>query len=266
MKNIYFKIAALCLLTWALFLRPASAFAQDTPTLTPDSSVKKKEFKNTVRFNLTNPLFFGFNAIILGYERTLGKNRSISINIGQNSLPELGLLDNVFNNSIVQSQKTTSDKSYNISADYRFYLREENRHNAPRGVYVAPYMAYNFFERENTWTLNSNAFQGDVNTDFKITMASAGVELGYQFIFWKRVALDFILIGPGLTRYELSTTLSTTLSADDQAELFKKINDALASKIPGYSLVIDDLEYEKTGSVNTTTFGFRYMIHVGFRF
>jgi hypothetical protein len=52
-------------------------------------------------------------------------------------------------------------------------------------------------------------------------------------------------IGPDLATYSVKTKLSTTLDADDEAELFKKINDALADKIPGYSLVIDDEEYEK---------------------
>jgi len=105
-----------------------------------------------------------------------------------------------------------------------------------------------------------------VSTDFKLEMMSVGGELGYQFILWKRLAIDLVLIGPGLTNYAIKTGISTTLSADDQAELLKLIHDALADKIPGYSLVIDDLEYEKSGSANTTTFGFRYMINIGFRF
>jgi hypothetical protein len=28
-----------------------------------------------------------------------------------------------------------------------------------------------------------------------------GVELGYQFVFWKRLTLDFVLIGPAISYY-----------------------------------------------------------------
>jgi hypothetical protein len=48
--------------------------------------------------------------------------------------------------------------------------------------------------------------------------------------------------------------------------LFQKINDALASKIPGYDLVLSPGTFEKTGSMKTTSLGFRYVIMLGIRF
>jgi len=227
---------------------------------------KEKVFKNTVRFNATNPLIFGGKALIFGYERILGNRQSISVNFGRATLPKFSLLDVNSNDPSAQLHKSSTQKGFNTSVDYRFYLNKVNRYNAPRGVYIAPYYSYNHFERGNTWTLNTEAFQGDVITDFRLNIHTVGCELGYQFVLWKRVALDFILIGPGLANYSIKTTINTTLDADDQAELFQKINDALANKIPGYSFVIDDQEYKKSGRTKTTSFGFRYMIHLGFRF
>jgi len=226
----------------------------------------KKNFKNTIRYNITNPMLFGEGAIIFGYERTLNSRQSISVNIGRAVLPGLSILNIDTITPDITLNKSSTEKGFNGSVDYRFYLTKLNAYGAPRGVYIGPFYSFNYFERENTWTLNTESFQGDVVTDFTFNMHTIGFELGYQFVFWKRLALDLILIGPGVARYALKTNLSTTLDPDDEGELFQKINDALADKIPGYSFVIDDQEYKKTGRVKTTSLGFRYMIHLGFRF
>lgn len=234
------------------------------PTIADTGKVKReKSFKNTVKYNFTNSLIFSSKTLVFGYERTLGKHHSVSIDIGSLTLPKLSIINT---DSFASVSSSTSQKGFHVSADYRFYLRNENRYNAPRGVYIGPYVSYNYFERKNTWSLNTTQFQGDVSTNFKLELFGFGGELGYQFILWKRLAIDLVLIGPGLTTYNISTKLSTTLDTDDQTELFNLIHDALADKIPGYDLVIDDLEYKRSGSTSTTTFGFRYMINLGFRF
>jgi len=231
----------------------------------PTDSIKKN-FKNTIRYNLSNPALFGSKAIIFGYERILNNRQSISVNIGRCVLPKVVSLNTGSLGSSIELKKGSTESGFNGSVDYRFYLDKLNAYDAPRGVFIGPFYSFNYFQRENTWTLNTETFQGDVVTNYKINMHTIGFELGYQFVFWKRLALDLILIGPGIARYALKTSLNTTLDPDDQAALFQKINDALADKIPGYSFVIDDQEYKKTGRVNTTSLGFRYMIHLGFRF
>jgi hypothetical protein len=242
------------------FLLSNQLFAQQ------DTVVKQeKHFKNTVRFNITNPLIFGGKTLILGYERTLGDHQSICIDGGPLTLPKL-LPGTINVNDSIQLASNSTEKGYHLSAEYRFYLKNENKYNSPRGVYLAPYVSYNYFNRKNTWTLNTVKANGDVTTDFTLTVATLGGELGYQFVLWKRVAIDLILIGPGMAKYSIKTKLDTTLDPDDETALFKKINDRLADKIPGYSLVIDDTEYETKGTTNTTSIGFRYMINLGFRF
>jgi hypothetical protein len=245
------------------------------PAESEESSVEKPELglgnvekglKNTVRFNITNPVFLGIKTLVFGYERTIGEHQSISIDAGPLSLPKLSLINLNLNDSFVKVEKGTTEKGYHVSVDYRFYLSTENKFNSPRGIYLAPYYSHNFFERTNTWTLSSSQFHGDVSTDFKLTMNCIGGELGYQFVLWNRMAIDLILIGPGVTRYSISTSINTTLDADDKEALLQRINEALANKIPGYSLVIDKTQYETSGNINTTNFGFRYMINIGFRF
>ena len=111
-----------------------------------------KHYKNTVRYNLTNPIIFGIKSLIFGYERVLNKHRSFSVNFGQASFPSLEFIDS----DSLRANKVDEENGYHISADYRFYLSKENKYDAPRGVYIGPYFAYNYFEKKNL--LDRNIF------------------------------------------------------------------------------------------------------------
>jgi len=245
-------------------------FAQQDSTMKDSTTKKEKIHKNIVRYNITNPLLFGGESMIFGYERVLGEHQSASINAGQFTLPSL-LPGNIDFGDSIQLAKSSTQTGYNISVDYRFYLAKENKYRAPHGLYIGPYYSHVHFKRTSTWDLSNlkdssgNAY-GTVSTDFGIDINGLGFELGYQFIVWKRLAIDLILIGPGLAKYEISTKLNAEMDQDDKEKLFKKINDYLTEKVPGYSLVVDGEGYEKSGTTNTTTIGYRYMVHLGFFF
>jgi len=229
-----------------------------------DDFASEKEFKNTIHFNVTNPLIFGNRSIIFGYERVLKNNQSFSINIGQTGFPKL----NIINTDDLKVQTVLKENGFHISGDYRFYLSKENKYKAPRGVYIGPYYSYNSFSKGHSWLLDSNTsgFNGNVNSDLTLKIQTVGVEMGYQFIFWKRVSLDMILLGPGVGFYNLKTKLNTDLSAEDSQLFFEKLNNALASKFPGYSSTLGEGEFKRSGAKSTTSLGFRYMIQVGYRF
>jgi hypothetical protein len=235
------------------------AHAQDS------TAVHRK--KNTIRINITNPLIFG-ESYILGYERTIGRHQSFTINVGSYSLPNItNKLRDEVNSADIALKGTTESFGMHTSIDYRFYLAKENKYDSPHGVYIGPFVSYNFMDRTNNWNLNTANFQGDITTDLKIDIITGGVQLGYQFLFWKdRLALDMVLIGPGMSQYLIEAKSNTALDVGDEQELLDAINEILNDKLPGYSLVIDDAEFKRSGSVNTTSFGFRYIIHFGFRF
>ena len=241
-----------------ILIGASTVLAQDTMR---DERIRK----NTIRVNLTNPLIFGERSLILGYERTIGEHQSFSINGGLATLPKFNVI-NIADDSIVQLYKDSKDKGYNITGDYRFYLASENKHRAPRGIYIGPYASYVYMGRENTWNLNSETYKGEIKTDFSFQMTSIGAQLGYQFVLWKRVALDFVLIGPSVAWYSLSAKLDTDLNADDESALYAKIDEILKNRFPGYSFVLDDVDFKKTGTTDTRSFGFRYTIHLGYRF
>ena len=222
-----------------------------------------KDFKNTIHFNITNPIIFGGRSFIFGYERVINKHQTFSINFGTVGFPSLGII----NSDSFKVKTIRDDKGYNLSVDYRFYLAKENKYAAPHGVYIGPYYSYNYFDKKHVWAINSSTgFNGDVETDLSLKIHTIGAELGYQFILWKRVTLDMILMGPGIASYNLKASLGSNLSAADREKLFEKLNAALADKFPGYNVIINDGDFQKKGTAKTTSFGFRYLIQVGFRF
>jgi hypothetical protein len=221
---------------------------------------EKKVRKNTILINLSNPMLISNQFQTIGYERVLPNNQSFTVNIGKFSIPK-------FTGALADSlglNKDFKDQGFHFSTDYRFYLKKENRHAAPRGVYLAPYYTYNHMNRENSWYLEGRI--EEVYTNLKINVHTLGAELGYQFIFWDRVALDLVLMGPGYGFYGVKAEIGSNLNTDEESEFFDKLNEILADKIPGYNMVIEAGDFSRKGTYSAKTIGFRYLIRVGYRF
>lgn len=251
------------LLMISLFVNSNDIVAQDTL-----QGIEVREAiarKNIIRVNITNPLIFGDRSLVLGYERMLKEYQSFSVNFGLATFPKFDLIS-IVDDSIVQLFKDSKDRGFNVTGDYRFYLAGVNKFKAPRGIYIGPYISHAFMGRENRWHLSTNTFEGDVITDFRFYLTLVGGQLGYQFILWKRVALDFVLLGPSIGWYSMHAKFDTTLDPEDEELLYEKINEALEDRFPGYSIVVDDVDFKKTGSSNTQGLGYRYVVHLGFLF
>jgi hypothetical protein len=184
------------------------------------------------------------------------------VNVGLTNLPKVTSLD-LDSLSIGQNSKTTG---YNISGDYRFYLKKENKFLAPRGVYIGPYIFYYNFKRVNDLDFQSDGIVKDLTSEMKLDIFGGGVELGYQFLFWKRVTLDLVLIGPGIASYSFKAKVEGDLDVDEESEVLDELKTWLEEKFPGSNIVWGDKSLDAKGSVKTTSVGFRYLIHVGFNF
>lgn len=233
----------------------------DINDVNPVQSVKK-ERKNTIMVNVTNPSLISSKFMTVGYERILPNNQSFTVSVGSFSIPKFteDLADSLGLNTDYK------DKGFHFSADYRFYLQKQNKYPAPHGLYIGPYYAYNHLTRESQWFLDGTNFNGEVQTEIKLNIHTLGFELGYQFVFWDRMTVDMILFGPGFGSYNLNTVLGTTLSPDAESEFFEKLNEYLENHLPGYDWIIDAGEFKRKGSYNTWELGYRYSIRVGFRF
>ena len=246
----------LCLATMPIM----GVYAQDYKS----DSAWKHSRKNIIRYNVSSALLYGFDkAVIFGYERMLKPNQSISLNMGTVALPKLTTIGT----DSVTFNKDVKNSGFNTSLDYRFYLSKLNKYNAPRGVYIGPWYSYNRFSRENKWDLlQSNSGTKSVTANTDLNIHSFGFQLGYQFVFWDRMTLDLVMIGPGMGLYKVNAKFDSNLTTEEREQLQEVLTDALENKFPGMDFVFDGKELDANGALNVTSLGYRYIVHIGFRF
>lgn len=215
------------------------------------------DYKNTLKWNLTPLAFGGIKNIVLSYERTLPHNQSFSVNGGFLSYPQFSTSQTGIFRNITQ----TKNYGYTVSGDYRFYL-SRNKYPAPDGIYWGPFI--NYYQLNTDFEADyyeDGVYQatGELSTDVKI--AFVGIQLGYQFIFWKRYSVDLILFGPAVGMYNASFTASGNIVPNEEIQ---EVIDFLKSKYP----VVRDLVNTGNANGHGTTWGagFRYAIKIGYRF
>jgi hypothetical protein len=221
-----------------------------------------KIYKNTIRTNITNPMLFGEKYNVLGYERLLKNNQSVSVNTGRFTMPKFEL----YYSDSMSLENDYQDKGFTFAMDYRFYLQKENKYPGMHGVYIGPYYSYNYFHRDNKWDMHTSGFEGEVESEVKLSMNLIGFQAGYQFVLWNRLALDMIFFGPGVWFYKVSGKLSTTLSQEDENLIFDKLNEFLESRMPGRDFTLMTGSWDKNGSDRLASLGFRYLVNIGYRF
>ena len=224
----------------------------------------EKKYKNVVRYNLSGAMLFGIdNYIVFGYERMIGPHQSMSLNIGRAGLPKLF---NIITDSFSLS-KDLKNTGFNVSLDYRFYLAKENKYDPPHGLYIGPYISYNDFKRENSWDYHhGDSTHQVISTSSDLKILTVGAELGYQFVLWKRLALDLVLIGPGFSHYDLHTEIKNTLSDAARTQIQSAIKQIFTQRFPGMNYIFSDKQFDSKGAIGTWDVGFRYLVHIGFVF
>jgi hypothetical protein len=206
-------------------------------------------------------MIFGKGYLVAGYERVFRNNQSVSFNIGKFYLPKF--VDIEMNSFELESGSDAH--GFTFATDYRFYLKKENKYRAPRGLYLGPYYSFNNLSRDNTWTYENDP-ANIIETTNKVNINLIGAQMGYQFVIKERFTIDFIFLGPGRWFYSVKTTIHTNLTSEEEEVLFEEINNMLAEKLPGSEFLIEPGEKFKNGSMTTSSSGFRYLMHLGFRF
>lgn len=202
----------------------------------------------------------GKNAAI-GYERVLKNNQSISANFGFFFLP--GYLSPEYG---FYNIKRNSESGFITSMDYRFYLKKHNTRPAPNGIYIGPYFSWYNHKGDITVTYIDNT--GSYNTDMASTfnLYNLGFQLGYQFIFFKRITLDMVLCGPSVSLYDVKMNLNTTIPPDKEDELRQKYYDGFFSRYPAFQALFKNGHFESKGASTGIIPGFRYLFQVGYCF
>jgi hypothetical protein len=227
-----------------------------------DSIPENKQYKNVIRYNLSGALVSRWGGyFVIGYERVVNSRQSFSLNVGRTSFPNLiGIETDTY-----ALQRDLKNGGYNLSADYRFYMLKENKFSPPRGLYIGPYFSYNKYFRKNEWLYKVDQ-SNLINTRTQLAVSTVGFQLGYQFIVWKRVAIDLIMAGPGIGFYRFEASAESTLSAEDKEKLYQALQALAAEKIPGLDYVFSSEEIGSNGVFRATNLGYRYILHVGFLF
>jgi hypothetical protein len=234
-----------------------SGFGQQTDT-------SKTKYPNIAKISLSSYTLYP-NSFHLGYERVLTKNKSIYVFGGYNEFPLSLNLD--LPNTYLTNARGKS--GFSLGAEFRFYLSEENKYNAPHGIYLAPYISYYKFNATNTMThTDSTGSQSSVNLTSQISLFNIGFELGYQFVVFKRFVIDCEMFGPSFTTYAFQASIDGQLNGLDQNETLQAVLDALKAKFP----LLSDLSTSKTvyksgvASSKFPAIGFRYAVNIGFMF
>jgi hypothetical protein len=253
MKTIIHTIVAV-LLTSPLFL-----VAQKSDSL---KVFKKPIHKNVIKFNPTPMLLWSSKNITFSYERILNPKQSIAITLGYLEFPSL------FKDTIGSLLAITGREKYgiNIALEYRFYLGKRNSRPIPDGVYLAPFASYYGYHFKNNVdvlhaTLDS---AGALKGNFYIF--NVGVELGYQFVFWKRLTLDFVLIGPAISYYGGRVDVSGNINPENLQEINAELYNKLKEKYPMIGDFIVNKSFKQNGKIDLLSVGFRYLMQIGFHF
>ena len=228
-----------------------------------DSSKKMPQYKNVIRYNLSGALLFGMSQyVVLGYERVISRRQSFSINVGRAALP--GLISVITDSFTLKKDNKTN--GVNASIDYRFYLAKENKFESPHGFYIGPYYSFNHFKRDNQWAFNKRSPETFLNTYSDFYINTIGFEVGYQLVLWKRLMIDFVMVGPGFGIYKYKTTFDGNIDALGKEELFEGLKQLITQKFPGMDFVFEDKSISSEGVMRANTIGYRYIVHIGFAF
>ena len=228
-----------------------------------DSSKKMPPYKNVIRYNLSGALLFGMGQyIVMGYERVISPRQSFSINVGRAALP--GLINVVTDSFTLKKDQKTSGQ--NVSVDYRFYLAKENKFETPHGFYIGPYYSFNHFKRDGLWAFNKRPTETFLNTYSDFYINTLGFEVGYQLVLWKRLMIDFVMVGHGFGIYKYKTTFDGNIDALAKDELFEGLKQLITQKFPGMDFVFEEKSISSEGVMRANTIGYRYIVHIGFAF
>jgi hypothetical protein len=247
------------IIIFVLFLLPNALPASKHDSLTP---VHEPIHKNVIKFNPTPMLLWDARNITLSYERIINPRQSASIELGYLVFPQIVediLIDLV---DITSNQKN----GINATLEYRFYLTPLNTRPVPAGLYLGPYFTFYGYKFKNGLDIlnPSDSTNGMIKGDY--WSFNLGVELGYQFVFWKRLTLDLVLVGPSISYYGGKTEISGELTADQIKELNEALYDKLIEKYPAAQILSVNRTFKQTGKLDMLRVGFRYLLQIGFHF
>ena len=218
--------------------------------------------KNVIKFNPTPMMLWSSKNLTFSYERVLNPKQSISLTLGYLEFPS------IFKDTIGTLLAITGRHKYgiNVALEYRFYLGKRNGRPIPDGVYLAPFTSYYGYHFSNNVDVLHTSLDsaGMVKGNFYIF--NVGVELGYQFVFWKRVTLDFVVLGPAISYYGGGVDITGNVNLEQLKELNEDFYNKLKERYPMIGDFVINKSFTQNGKLDLFSVGFRYLVQIGFHF
>lgn len=213
---------------------------------------------NTIKLEYSRAIYP--NSYIFSYERVTTPNQTFAITGGYEEFPHI-----IGVSSTVNVKRDLSRSGFRAGAEYRFYLKKENKYRAPRGVYIGPYVSYHSFTNKGDLEVDVDGVKETalLTTDFNIL--NIGFQLGYQFVIAKHWSLDLVLVGPSVSNYRASMKLDGDFTFDPENVENEYLQKAL-DRFPGLNTLLTDKEVSSQGKVDSWSVGWRYQFLVGYHF
>jgi hypothetical protein len=242
-----------------LFCIPSLLSGQKKDTL---HSVPDPVHRNVIKFNPTPMMLWSKKNVTFSYERILNNKQSMTFTLGY---LEFGPIAGDTIASLVQITDRQK-QGINFSFEYRFYLTGHNSRPIPDGVFLAPYFSFYGYSFSNGLDILGSTADDFARLNGQFYCFNAGAALGYQFVFWKRMTVDFVLIGPAISYYGGQINIKGELNGDNVKEINEDLYNKIKEKYPMIDEVILDKSFKKDGTIDLFSVGFRYLVQFGFHF
>jgi hypothetical protein len=150
--------------------------------------------------------------------------------------------------------------------EYRFYLTKLNPRPTPYGLYIGPYLTYYGYNVDN----GLDIFHATTDTAGRLKgnfwSFNLGGELGYQFVFWKRMTIDLVLLGPSVSYYGGQLDITGELDGSQIKELDNALYDKLVERYPEFGQLSMEKTFKQSGKLDVFRWGLRYLVQIGFHF
>jgi hypothetical protein len=236
-----------------------SGYGQDTTMKMP---VPEPVYRNVVKLNPTPMMLWNKKNVTFSYERVLNSKQSFTVGLGYL------VFNNLLKDTLLNTFKiTTREKSgLNFSFEYRFYMTNRNNRPIPDGLYLAPFFSCYLYRFENGLDVIQSQAGDFATLSGGFYAFNLGGALGYQFVLWKRMTLDLVLIGPAMTYYGGQLRIKGDIDPDEIRELNEELYDKIIEKFPMAEDVLVDKTFKQHGKVDIFSVGYRYLLQIGFVF
>jgi hypothetical protein len=236
---------------------PVSGQQKDSLMAAPEPT-----YRNAVKFNPTPMMLWDKKNVTFSYERVLNSRQSFTVGLGYLVFGNL-LNDTILNTFMINTREKSG---LNFSFEYRFYMTKRNSRPIPDGLYLSPFFSCYLYRFENGLDNINNPADEFLKLTGGFYAFNFGGALGYQFVLWKRMTLDLILIGPAMSYYGGKLNIKGDVKLEEIKEINEDLYNKILEKYPMAEDVLVDKTFKQTGKVDILSVGYRYLLQIGFLF